>query len=83
MPYIKKEDRIKFEKMFEELPEMETKGELEYCIFRLMKRYMKNKTPNYSNLHDTTYAASHCSDEFRRRFLDARENYAKKTNGDV
>jgi hypothetical protein len=48
-----------------------------------MVTYMKDKEYRYSTLHDTVYAATHCGDEFRRRFLDARENTAIKENGDV
>lgn len=83
MPYIKQEDRKKFDTVLDQLPEMKVKGELEYCIFKLMKQYMKNKERRYGNLHDTTYAAHHCGDEYRRRFLDDRENKAIEENGDV
>jgi len=37
----------------------------------------------YSKLHDCCYAVQHCADEFRRRFLDKREDDARKTNGDI
>ena len=83
MPYIKQEDRVYFDNMFENLPELKTKGELEYCIFYLMKGYMTNRDFNYSNLHDTVYAAQHCVDEYRRRFLDVREDAAREKNGDI
>jgi hypothetical protein len=83
MPYIKRDERNKFDNVLEQLPVMVVKGELEYCIFKLMKQYMVDKAPRYSNLHDTTYAAAHCSDEYRRRYLDAREDEAMDTNGDV
>lgn len=48
-----------------------------------MQKYMKNKEFRYSVLHDCTYAAQHCADEFRRRNLDVRENEARDKNGDV
>ena len=83
MPYIKQEDRVYFDNMFEDLPKLNTKGELEYCIFYLMKEYMNDRDFNYSNLHDTVYAAQHCADEYRRRYLDARENDARESNGDI
>ncbi len=86
MPYIalanrKRIDSILFEKL-DDLKEM-TKGELEYCIYKLMIHYMKSKTFNYSNLHDCTYAAIHCGDEFRRNHLDKREDVARTSNGDI
>ena len=83
MPYIKQENRTKFDEVLENVPEFTVKGELEYCIYYLMKRYMENRKVNYSNLHDTVYSAIHCGDEFRRNFLDLRENDAKHENGDV
>jgi len=83
MPYIKKEDREPFDKALDYFPIIKNKGELEYCIFKIMRTYIKNKEFKYSNLHDTVYAAAHCSDEFRRRFLDKRENEALTENGDI
>lgn len=83
MPYIKKPERLKFEEILEKIPEFKTKGELEYCIFWLMKAYMEQHEFRYSDLHDCTYSAQHCADEFRRRFLDKREDDARETNGDI
>jgi hypothetical protein len=62
---------------------LETKGELEYVIFWLMHRFMLDREVRYSTLHDAVYAAMHCADEFRRRFLDEREDTARRINGDV
>lgn len=83
MPYIKKIDRIKFDKYLDKITVITTKGELEYCIYKLMKRYMKDKEWKYTPLHDTVYAAIHCGDEFRRNYLDERENAAKAENGEI
>lgn len=44
---------------------------------------MRNKEARYSTLHDCVYAAQHCADEFRRNFLDKREDKAKEENGDI
>ena len=84
MPYIDKNKRNKYSDTLYDLSniDIETKGELEYLIFSLMIQYMKNKEYRYSILHDCTYAATHCGDEFRRRFLDAREDSARTENGD-
>jgi hypothetical protein len=83
MPYIEQENRDCFDNVLMQIEEIETKGDLEYCIFYLMKKYMEGKEFRYSILHDCTYAAAHCSDEFRRRYLDKREDNARKINGDV
>jgi hypothetical protein len=85
MPYIKKVDngRAKFDKVLNQIKKIGNKGDLEYCIFKLMKTYMKDKEYRYMPLHDATYAAIHCGDEFRRRFLDPREDEAMRENGDI
>ena len=48
-----------------------------------MKQYRAQHAEKYSDLHDCTYAAMHCADEFRRRYLDVREDAAKHLNGDI
>ena len=83
MPYIRQNDRKKFDDVLKQLPDFEAKGELEYCIYWLMKKYMSTRDFRYSNLHDCVYAAIHCGDEFRRLYLDVRENQARESNGDV
>ncbi|MHC4104974.1 MAG: DUF6899 family protein [Planctomycetota bacterium] len=81
MPYISPDERNKFKTIDLLFPA--TKGELEYCIFTLMVRYKNRHTFNYEQLHDITYSAQHCADEFRRRFLDKREDEARIQNGDI
>lgn len=83
MPYIKKSQRYNIDKILNQVKEIKDKGQLEYMVFKLMKIYMKKREFRYSTLHDCVYAIQHCADEFRRRFLDKRENNARKANGDV
>jgi len=83
MPYIPKKDRTYFKPALDAIPEFKNKGELEYVVFALMKKYMKKREYRYSVLHDVTYAIQHVSDEFRRRYLDKREGQARKSNGDI
>jgi hypothetical protein len=85
MPYIKQEDRDQYKEFSECLNKstIKSKGELEYLIFSCMIKYMSDKEKRYSTLHDCTYAAQHCADEFRRRFLDKREDQARNENGDI
>ncbi len=83
MPYIDEIRREQFDRVIDQLDIIEVKGDLEYCIFKMMRKYMNRKTWNYSNLHDTTYAAVHCGDEFKRRYLDQREDQAIQKNGDI
>jgi hypothetical protein len=81
VPYIK--ERLQFDNILNQFEIIPTKGDLEYCIFKLMKIYMKDKKISYSELHNTVYAAIHCGHEFERRFLDKRESEALVENGDV
>ena len=83
MPYIKQDLRKKYDRVLDQMPEIGNRGELEYCIFKLMKQYRNGRDETYTNLHDCAYAATHCGDEFRRRYLDAREDVARDGNGDV
>lgn len=87
MPYIDPKKRIDIDAhlvtQIRQMPNIETKGDLEYIIFALMKKYMSSREYKYSTLHDCVYSVAHVSDEFRRRYLDKREDQARETNGDV
>jgi hypothetical protein len=86
MPYIKQEDRLIYNNLLLNVKNLESipnKGDLEFLIFALMKKYMSTREQRYSTLHDCVYAPMHCADEFRRRYLDKREDNARQANGDV
>ena len=83
MPYIESGKRAYYDQYLEKLHNIGSKGELEYCIFKLLKYYVATRDINYSNLHDATYACIHAGEEFRRRFLDKREDAAIEKNGDI
>lgn len=86
MPYVSKDSRDQYFHLTTEIDKLEeitTKGDLEFLTFYLMKKYMKSREKRYSTLHDCVYAIAHCADEFRRRFLDIRENEAMQSNGDI
>ncbi|MHA1736938.1 MAG: DUF6899 family protein [Candidatus Heimdallarchaeota archaeon] len=83
MPYIKKEDRVQYDRALDCIKEIETKGDLEYCVSKLMKTFMSTREFRYSTLHEVAYAVQHCADEHRRLNLDKREDEAREQNGDV
>ncbi len=86
MPYIKQLDREKYNKIIDAIASVgniETKGDLEYLVFSLMIKFMNTREKRYSTLHEVVYAVQHCADEFRRRYLDKREDEARETNGDI
>jgi len=83
MPYIEQDARNKYLPILKEIQQIETKGDLEYCITVLMNIFMFTREHRYSPLHDCVYATMHCADEFRRRHLDKREDIAIEMNGDI
>ena len=86
MPYVDNNSRDKYkevDKVISQLSEITSKGDLEYLVFRLMVKFMATREKRYSTLHDVVYAVAHCADEYRRRFLDVRENEALESNGDI
>ena len=83
MPYIKSELRGKYDACLNLMPSIDNKGDLEYCVFKLMKKFMSTREFKYSTLHEVVYADKHCADEYRRRYLDKREDEAISTNGDI
>jgi len=84
-PYIPKEAREKFNnfRLMASHLDIASKGELEYLVYVLMLEYMSKREKRYSSLHDCTYAVHHVADEFRRRYLDKREDKARQVNGDI
>ena len=86
MPYIDQNSRAKYAKITNQiydLEKIETKGDLEYLVFVLMKKFMSTREFRYSTLHEVVYSVMHCADEYRRRYLDKREDEARETNGDI
>ena len=86
MPYVDKTSRDKYKEIHKAIcftEKIETKGDLEYLVFRLMIKFMETREKRYSTLHDCVYAVAHASDEYRRRYLDIRENEALEANGDI
>lgn len=86
MPYVDQNSRAKYSTITNQiydLEKIETKGDLEYLVFVLMKKFMSTREFRYSTLHEVVYATMHCADEYRRRYLDKREDEARETNGDI
>ena len=83
MPYIAPKLRLGYDFILEQFGAIETKGDLEYCVYRLMNIYMKTREERYSTLHDTVYAVIHAGEEFKRQRLDKREDTAIQENGSI
>ncbi|MHA1302348.1 MAG: DUF6899 family protein [Candidatus Heimdallarchaeaceae archaeon] len=83
MPYIR-EDRKKAIKCLElVIANVEVKGELTYCIYKLGLDYIKKHGTNYQTISDAIGAMSDAEHELRRRVLDKYETEAIRRNGDI
>ena len=89
MPYIKKEDREKFNQDFEGMSldgvaEMiGTEGELNYVITVICHGYIKKHGKSYGTLNAVHGVLSCCDSELYRRVTAPYEDEKIKENGDV
>jgi hypothetical protein len=84
MPYIKMEDRFKFDELLDELGgRIDTEGELNYVFTILMHLYLKNKGERYAT-YNTLIGALECAKlELYRRRTSTYEDKKIGENGDV
>ncbi len=95
MPYIKEEDRRKIEdwmadcggdgcNLIETLgSRIETAGELNFIITRLIHQYLLYVGRSYQTMNDIVGALDNAKDEFRRRIQHPYEDKKIELNGDV
>ncbi len=85
MPYIKQEDRNRFNAFTRSIDELEIKspGELNYLITVLTHRYLNMKPESYQMYNDAIGALEGAKLELYRRHVAAYENEKIKENGDV
>ena len=84
MPYIKQEDRKKFDYDINKIIENITAtGELNYIITRLCLGYLKSKGKRYVNLNEIIGILECAKEEFYRRQVAPYEDEKIRTSGDV
>jgi hypothetical protein len=85
MPHISYEDKMQYEKLINEIriTPIITKGDLEFLVYQLLKRYMMDREIRYSTLHEAVYGGLHACEEYKRLHLDKREDEAIKNNGEA
>ena len=84
MPYIKKQDREKFEDvLLYKLPDTETSGELNYLITMVCQNYLHSKGVSYQTFNDIIGALEGSKLELYRRQLSVYEDKKIIENGDV
>ena len=84
MPYIKKEDRPKIDKFVDPLAlQIDTDGELNYAITRLVHRVIGRKGLCYATLNMVMGVLSCVTQELYRRVAAPYEDEKIESNGDV
>lgn len=84
MPYIKPEDRVDLNKPIDQLAEnIESAGDFNYSITRLLAQIMKKKGLRYSNLNEFIGALECVKLEFYRLMAVDYEENKKDVNGPV
>jgi predicted transcriptional regulator len=82
MPYIKKENRYKFEVIFNLIDDDIKAGELNYIITKIINKMLKNNM-NYARCNEIIGALECCKLELYRRKIAPYEDKKMKENGDV
>jgi hypothetical protein len=83
MPYIKQEDRKKFDPGIERLAIPETEGDLNYVLTRICHRYLKAVGINYKNYNSVIGVLECAKLELYRQHVGVYENLKIAQNGDV
>lgn len=89
MPYIKNEDKLKFDKILQEVlnafsePPGPLSGELNYLISSIIREYINAKGLRYATLNDVIGVLDSAKMEFYRRVVAPYEEEKMKENGDV
>jgi Zn-dependent M28 family amino/carboxypeptidase len=83
MPYIKQEDRSKFEILIADAQMIENCGELNYVISKICLQYLKTKGMKYQNINDIMGALYGVQHELYRRVYANYEDQKVIENGDI
>ena len=82
MPYIRQEDRQRFDRIIDSIPAPESAGELNYVFTRIIHDYVGNRW-NYAGMNDVLGALEGAKLEFYRRVVAPYEDQKIQQNGDV
>ena len=84
MPYIKDEDRPRFDDAIENLTCMiNSKGDLNYAICEVVGRLILNTKISYTQISEWIDGVNGAERELTRRLLDPYEDIKIEENGDV
>jgi len=84
IPYIKSEERLKFQDILNEIEKMIlTEGELNYLITKIVMSHMNNKGKRYATLNEILGVLECIKQELYRRVVGPYEDLKIKESGDV
>jgi len=84
MPYIKKEQRDKYDELIRELaPQIVSTGELNYVVTKLIHTMLKGMGLNYNNLNGFIGVLECIKLELYRKVAAKYEDLKEKENGPV
>lgn len=84
MPYIKSNDRNKFDGLLLEVSDnIMSKGDLTYCLYRLCTNVLNHGDVNYTTLSTTMSCLEDAKLEWYRSKVVPYEEIKKLENGDV
>jgi hypothetical protein len=83
MPYIKQEERFKWDHWFTLMPAWGASGDMAYVITRLLQSYVNQYGTNYSTYALLCGVLETVKLEFYRRCIAPYEDGKRGSNGDV
>ena len=84
MPYIPEKRRNVFDPLLEQLSrEVQTQGELNYCIYKLSRLTAQRMGYSYDNLSMCSSAMEHAKLEWYRKVLAPYEDEKIREHGDI
>lgn len=83
MPYIAAQDRKRVDDVVEMMPKLQTEGELNYTVTRLVDKFLREHGFNYKNLNAVVGVLECAKLEAYRRMAAPYEDGKAQLNGDA
>jgi hypothetical protein len=83
MPYIKPEDRKKFEFLLDAATQIDNCGDLNYVVSKICLQYLRKKGKKYQNINDIMGALTCVQHELYRKCFGIYEDEKEKENGTI
>ena len=83
MPYIRDDQRGRFDKLLKCSEDIQNAGEANYVLTKILSLYLKRKGQNYQNINEVIGILECCKLEYYRRCAANYEDSKIQENGDV